>query len=162
MQKLKKPCPERALASRKGFTLLELLIVIAIIGILAAMILVALNTARKRARDTRIKADINQLAKDATSWGLDRNGDFTGYCAQGSSTNFGKLKTDIAQNGGTNFGCFDTTIIPVPYDMVHTNWAISSKLPSGENGFGICTSSKGVTLSNSYATNGYCMGGNPI
>ena len=53
----------RNLINRKdrGFTLIDLLVVIAIIGILAAVVLVSLTSARGKARDSRRVADMRQL-----------------------------------------------------------------------------------------------------
>ncbi|MHB8904373.1 MAG: type II secretion system protein [Patescibacteria group bacterium] len=47
--------------NKQGFTLIELLVVIAIIGLLSTLSILALNTARARARDVKRVADVKQI-----------------------------------------------------------------------------------------------------
>src|SRR5436305_1151311 len=54
--------PRSSVLAPRAFTLIELLAVITIIGILAALITVAAVGALKNAQRTRIKAEINQMA----------------------------------------------------------------------------------------------------
>ncbi|MBU1046221.1 type II secretion system GspH family protein [Patescibacteria group bacterium] len=48
---------------QKGFSLIELLIVVAIMGILAAVVLSSLGTAREKARDARRLEDVKDMVK---------------------------------------------------------------------------------------------------
>lgn len=48
---------------KKGFTLVELMVVIAVIGILAGVALVSLNTSRAKARDVQRKTNIASIQR---------------------------------------------------------------------------------------------------
>lgn len=49
------------MTTKRGFTLIEILVVIALIGVLAGILLVSFQGVRKSARDGRRKADIEQI-----------------------------------------------------------------------------------------------------
>lgn len=63
-------------ARQKGFTLIELLVVIGIIGILAAVVLVAVNPGRQfaSARDTQRRADLYSMTNAIYQYAAENNG----------------------------------------------------------------------------------------
>lgn len=78
-------------AKQKGFTIVELLVVIVVIAILAAITLVVFNGTQSRARDSRRMSDLELLAKSTGLYAAD-NGDYVSVNC-GSSGN-GWLPTD--------------------------------------------------------------------
>ena len=92
----------------KGFTLLEILLVIAAIGILAAIVLVAINPNRQieAARQAKRRSDINTITKAIQQYSIDNNGQYPAEIETGAKA--------ICQIGNTPTGCINLSSTLVP------------------------------------------------
>ena len=59
--------------NKKGFTLIEMLIVVVIIGILAAALIPRLTSVKDKADDSARKANIQQLVTAMASYAMDKD-----------------------------------------------------------------------------------------
>ncbi|MDB5178024.1 MAG: Type secretion system protein [Candidatus Saccharibacteria bacterium] len=105
-------------AKQKGFTIVELLIVIVVIGILAAITIVAYNGIQQRGRDAQRQSDIKTVAKALEMYYLDE-GRFPP--AQGSAS-IGSGWSSTADNSWANLAFYlvPKYISALPRDPIST------------------------------------------
>ena len=94
---------------KKGFTLLEILLVIAAIGILAAIVLVAINPNKQieSARAAKRKSDINTIIKSIGQYAIDNNGQYPGGIDTGARV--------ICPTTSPPVGCVDLSLLSPDY-----------------------------------------------
>ena len=96
-----------------GFTLVELLVVISIIGILASLTMISMSGATAKARDVRIKQDVSQLRTIAVLIDSD-DGSYASLCSDTStiggddaySVQQSVIQADVISQGGAIKWCY--------------------------------------------------------
>lgn len=139
--------------NKKGFTLIELLVVIAIIGLLSTLAVVALGSAREKARDSKRLSDLKQTQTALELYYTDQNaypivaapgqvlgaGNFAclnaaGFAAAGCANPYmGLIPTDPGSNSYTYVSADGTTYsiaATLEGDVNGLNGAITAS-PSG-------------------------------
>lgn len=112
-----------------GFTIIELMIAIALIGLLASAIIIAVSQARTKAANARIKNNMDQIRKQAEVVNVENN--LQGYCVTGGKCAATDLKivellANIKNlNGGQDPVIISKTTFPL-------NYCVSSTLKDGK------------------------------
>ncbi|MEK7193234.1 MAG: type II secretion system protein [Patescibacteria group bacterium] len=83
---------------KKGFTLIEILIVVTIIGILASVVLVGLGPSRNRALDVRRQTELRQV-QNALELYFNAQGQYPIYAGSSVEANYVNMKAQILASG---------------------------------------------------------------
>jgi prepilin-type N-terminal cleavage/methylation domain-containing protein len=87
------------LKKEKGFTLIEIVLVLAIAGLLLVIVFLAVSGAQKSRRDTQRKNDLSRIASQLESYASNNNGTYP----------TGAQFTNTGTTGGAFWGAYVTT-----------------------------------------------------
>ncbi len=91
----------------KGFTLIEVLLVIAILAILAAIVIIAINPAKQlgEAQDAQRRSDVRAILDAVHQYSIDNSGSYPGSITSGGecfSEGLDVCQEEVSCDGGSN------------------------------------------------------------
>ena len=128
----------------KGFTLLELLVVIAVIGILTSVVLASMSQSREKGADGGIKEEMANVRTQAEVYYHTHSNVYTGMCTSMGQNGVKPLLDKVSEYAGTAATCFESA----------TKWAAAVQLKSQATTTYFCVDSDGKAISTLTALSG--------
>jgi len=149
---------ENIMHKNKGFTLIEMLVVIAMIGLLSAVVLVALGPSRNKAKDARIMSDVKQIVAIGQTFYDPTNSTYNISAFKGSGDVQNAFNDINTQLGGSSISSTNVSdnIYPkgsAASSTTSTSFAVWSPLLGGNN---FCADSEGnaiITATSTFTSN---------
>lgn len=106
------------LKKKNGFTLLELIVVIAIIALFATIVVLQVNNPKNKTADAAVKAQMKEIAVQAQAYAIENNGSFLNMCTADSVIS--AALNQVTKNSTSLAVCRDGQ-----------NWAVLAALKGG-------------------------------
>jgi prepilin-type N-terminal cleavage/methylation domain-containing protein len=136
----------------KGFTIIELIVVVAIVAILAAVVITSVSQYIKKSKDTAFKADMRSAVSYGTVY-FGNNGNFNNFCSDSGTQNFfNPMRKMIINLYDDEIYCsdgeYDDDMIPLVSHDCNNSFVIAAYLPSENEPSGsiLCMDSSGVNI----------------
>lgn len=106
---------------KRGFTIIEVLVVVAIIAVLASIVIISIDTYKSRSINANIQATLGQIRSESVLY-QQTNGSFDGLCNASSPYRIVEQRSEACFQAGLNLGesscvCYDEPnmwVIAVP------------------------------------------------
>lgn len=121
---------------KKGFTIMELLISIAIITLLSTVVIIAVSATRDKGSDTNIQATLGQIRSETLIYREEHNGSYDALCGAGDPYRILEQRSEACFHGGYSVGdasclCHDSEdawviAVPMKTDKYGDAWCVDS------------------------------------